>query len=107
MKQPRTVVFIGSSRRDIRDFPEAVRDEIGQQLWAVQNDREPKDWKSMPSIGPGVRELRAQEASGAFRAIYVVKIVGKVHVLHAFRKKTQQTSQKDIDLAKRRFRQVI
>lgn len=73
----------------------------------VQNDREPKDWKSMPSVGPGVRELRTREASGAFRAIYVAKIADKVHVLHAFQKKTQQTAQKDIDLAKRRYREVI
>lgn len=61
----------------------------------------------MPSVGPGVRELRTREASGAFRAIYVAKIADKVHVLHAFQKKTQQTAQKDIDLAKRRYREVI
>lgn len=54
-----------------------------------------------------VRELRTQDAAGVFRAIYVVKIADKVHVLHAFQKKTQQTSQKDIDLAKRRYREVI
>ena len=60
----------------------------------------------MPSIGPGVRELRAQDASGAFRVVYVVKVADKVHVLHAFQKKTQQTLQRDIDLAKRRYREV-
>lgn len=91
----------------MRDFPEDARDELGEQLWAVQNDREPKDWKPMPSIGPGVRELRAQEAGGIFRVIYVVKIADKVHVLHAFQKKTQHTAQKDIELAKRRYREVI
>lgn len=106
MRIPRIVIFLGSSRKDLRDFPEAAKDDIGQQLWAVQNDREPKDWKPMPSVGLGVRELRTQDANGAFRAIYVVKIADKVHVLHAFQKKTQQTPQKDIDLAKRRYREV-
>jgi phage-related protein len=38
--------------------------------------------------------------------VYVAKIAEKVHVLHAFQKKTQQTAQKDIDLAKRRLREV-
>lgn len=90
----------------MKDFPEAARDDLGQQLWAVQNDIEPKDWKPMPSVGPGVRELRAQEASGQYRVVYVVKIAEKVHVLHAFQKKTQQAAQKDIDLAKRRLREV-
>jgi phage-related protein len=106
MKAPRKVVFLGSARKDLRDFPEDARDDLGKQLWAVQNEREPANWKPMPSIGPGVRELRTQEASGAYRVVYVAKIAEKVHVLHAFQKKTQQTAQKDIDLAKRRLREV-
>lgn len=44
--------------------------------------------------------------SGAYRVVYVVKIAEKVHVLHAFQKKTQQTSQKDIDLAKQRLKLI-
>jgi phage-related protein len=106
MMAPRKVHFLGSSRKDIRDFPIEAKIDLGKPLWAIQNDREPKDWKPMPSIGPGVRELRTQEASGAYRVIYVVKIAEKVHVLHAFQKKTQQTAQRDIDLAKRRLREV-
>jgi phage-related protein len=107
MSTPRKVTFIGSSREDMQDFPADAKADLGKQLWAVQNDKEPKDWKPMPSIGPGVRELRTQEASGAFRVVYVARIAGKVHVLHAFQKKTQQTAQKDIDLAKRRLREAI
>jgi phage-related protein len=48
-----------------------------------------------------------QEASDAFRAIYMVKIADKVHVLYASQKKSQQTAQRDIDLAKRRYRELI
>lgn len=80
--------------------------DIGSQLLAVQFDREPKDWKPMPSIGSGVREIRAKDVSGIYRAVYVTKIAGKVHVLHAFQKKTQKTAQKDLDLAKQRLREV-
>ena len=90
----------------MRGFPTDARIDLGKQLWAVQNDQEPKDWKPMPSVGPGVRELRAQEANGVYRVVYVAKIAEKVHVLHAFQKKTQQTAQRDIDLAKRRLREV-
>jgi phage-related protein len=103
---PRKVLFVGSSRKDLRDFPMDARIDLGKQLWAVQNDKEPKDWKPMPSVGPGVRELRTKDATGAYRVIYVVKIADKVHVLHAFQKKTQKTAQRDLDLAKQRLRQV-
>lgn len=100
------MVFLGSSRKDLQGFPEDARIDLGKQLWAVQNDKEPKDWKPMPSVGAGVRELRAQEASGVYRVVYVAKIAEKVHVLHAFQKKTQQTAQKDIDLAKLRLKLI-
>lgn len=106
MKPRRTVVFVGSSLKDLREFPEAVLKDIGSQLLAVQFDREPKDWKPMPSIGSGVREIRAKDVSGIYRAVYVAKIAGKVHVVHAFQKKTQKTAQKDLDLAKQRLREV-
>lgn len=54
----------------------------------VQQGREPDDWKPMPSIGTGVREIRIREASGAFRVIYVAKFEAAIFVLHCFQKKT-------------------
>ena len=60
----------------------------------------------MNTIGPGVREIRIRESSGAFRIIYVAKFVDAVHVLHAFRKKTQQTRTGDIELAKERLKTI-
>jgi phage-related protein len=61
----------------------------------------------MPSIGAGVRELRIWDASGTFRVIYLAKLADRVVVLHAFRKKTQATSRKDMELARARYRQVV
>ena len=107
MKQPKAVVFCGSSRKDLRDFPEDARREAGLELWAVQNDQEPSDWKPMSTIGIGAREIRIKDETGAYRVLYVVKIKDKVHVLHVFKKKTQRTAQKEIDLAKTRYRAII
>jgi len=59
----------------------------------------------MKSVGPGVREIRVREPSGAFRVIYLATLADRVLVLHAFHKKTQATAQKDIDLAARRLRE--
>lgn len=53
----------------------------------------------MQTVGPGVREIRIREALGAFRIIYLAALEDRVLVLHAFKKKTQTTSKKDLDLA--------
>ena len=60
----------------------------------------------MKSIGPGVREIRLRDATGAFRVIYVAKVADAVYVLHAFQKKTQQTAKRDLDLAAARLKQM-
>ena len=67
---------------------------------------DPADWKPMKEVGPGVREIRVREASGAFRVIYLATLRDRVVVLHAFQKKTQQTPQRDIDLAAKRLREM-
>ena len=100
------VVFLGSSLDDVRAFPEQARHDAGFQLERVQRGFEPDDWKPMQTIGPGVREIRVREASGAFRVIYAAALVEVVYVLHAFAKKTQRTTQRDIALAQRRLREL-
>ena len=61
----------------------------------------------MTSIGPGVREIRMRESTGAFRVIYVATFADAVFVLHCFRKTTQKTSREDLALAKRRYGETI
>jgi phage-related protein len=61
----------------------------------------------MKSIGSGVREIRVRDSSGAYRVIYLAKLADAVYVLHAFKKTTQATAQKDIDVATARLKQLI
>ena len=96
----------GSSRSDVEAFPADARREVGYQLFQVQIGEAPSDWKPTTSIGPGVREIRIRQASGAYRVIYLATIGYAVHVLHAFQKKTQATAKRDIDLARARLRQI-
>lgn len=100
------VRWLGDSQKRVRDFPESVRGEVGYELWQVEVGEDPSDWKPMPSIGSGVREIRIRDQNGAFRVIYVANIDNLVFVLHAFQKKTQKTSIKDIDLARVRYREL-
>ena len=65
------VVWMGSSREDLRGFPEAVQDSVGFELYRIQCGLEPKDWKSLTSVGTGVKEIRVRDEAGIFRVIYL------------------------------------
>ncbi len=108
MKQHhKPIEFCGSSLNDLRTFPEDARREAGYQLDQVQQGLEPDDWKPMPGIGAGVREIRIREVSGAFRIIYLAKLEDAIFVLHCFQKKTQKTSRVDLVLATQRLKDLI
>ena len=100
------LVWLGDSLARLRRFPRDAMREAGYQLERVQAGKEPTDWKSMPSIGAGVNELRVR-AGGAFRVVYVAKFGEAVYVLHAFQKKSQRTARLDIELARSRFKSLV
>ena len=100
------LVWVGSSREDVRAFPEAVRQEAGFELYQVQCGREPTSWKPMSMVGAGVKEIRLRERN-QYRVLYVANLAEAVYVLHAFVKKTRRTSKADINLAKTRFKYLM
>ena len=102
----RPVRFLGDSLKSLRDFPEDARHDAGYQLDKVQRGEQPDDFKPMAAIGKGVEEIRVTDDSGAYRVIYVARRTDAVYVLHAFQKKTQATSQRDIGTARRRLAQL-
>lgn len=61
----------------------------------------------MNTVGQGVREVRIRDASGAFRIMYIAKFADAVYVLHCFQKKTEKTSKVDLDLAAKRYRDLL
>lgn len=66
-----------------------------------------KDWKPMNTVGQGVKEIRIRGAAGAFRIMYVAKFADAAYVLHCFQKKTEKTSKTDLDLASKRYRDLL
>ena len=97
--------FIGSSLDDLRNFPDEARKAAGYELYAVQSGLEPGDWKPIPRVGRGVKEIRIH-VLGEWRIMYVAQFEEAVYVLHSFQKKTRKTTQHDIDLARKRFKQI-
>jgi phage-related protein len=98
--------FAPGAQRDFMRLPRAAIRVAGQQLLKVQFGSEPGDWKPMPTIGPGVKEIRIWLEDGTFRIIYVVKSSEGVFVLHSFAKKSQATPKRDIDLARKRLKEI-
>ena len=99
------IAFLGSSLASIRAFPTAVKREAGYELDQVQRGAGPRDWKAMPNLGPGVREIRIR-IEGAWRVVYVASRADAIYVLHAFQKKTLKTRKQDIDAAKQAPKQL-
>ena len=100
------IEFLGDSLRSLREFPDDAKRDAGYQLDRVQHGLQPDDFKPMPTIGKGVEEIRVRDDTGAYRVIYTARLADAIYVLHAFQKKTQATSKRDIDLAKQRFAQL-
>ena len=97
------LIWLGSSRRDLRVFPALARRLAGFQLRRVQQGLDPDDWKPMQTVGPGVREIRIHIA-GARRVFYLATRAEAIYVLHAFEKKTRETSAQDLEIGRARFR---
>ena len=98
--------WVGSSLEAIRRFPAEARRAAGYELRRVQQGLMPSDWKPMRTVGPGVMEIRLHTGR-EHRVFYVAKFEEAVYVLHAFEKRTRQTSQADIELATKRFAAVL
>ncbi len=97
--------FVGSSLEDLKTFPAEARRAAGFELSFVQRGLEPSDWKPMKEVGAGVREVRIH-VLGEWRVLYVATFAEAVYVLHAFQKKTKKTRTEDIELARKRFREI-
>jgi len=100
------IEWLGSSRRDVRAFPADARRDVGFQLRRVQQGLDPNDWKPMPGIGPGVREIRIHTRL-EHRVFYVATFPKAVCVLHAFEKRTRKTPLGELRAARDRFRALV
>jgi phage-related protein len=90
---------------DIRAFPKEARQDAGFALDRIQQGMQPPDWKPLPSVGPGVNEIRVH-SGGQFRVLYVAKFAEAVYVLHVFEKKSRKTSRRDIERGRRRYAMI-
>lgn len=100
------LVWLGSSRDDVRGFSREARQEAGYELYQIQKGLDPSDWRPMPSIGAGVVEIRVH-AEKEYRVLYIAKFAEAIYVLHTFAKRTRQTARGDVELTRARLKQLI
>jgi phage-related protein len=104
------VIWVGSARDDLRAFPSDVQDVMGYALYLAQVGEKHPEAKPLRGFGgAGVLEIVDDFQGDTYRAVYTMKLTGRVYVLHAFQKKSRRgirTDRHDIDLVKERFRQA-
>jgi phage-related protein len=101
--------WIGSSKKDLLAFPEAVIDEIGTALSVAQFGGKHPNAKPWRGEGPGVFEVVEDHHTDTFRAVYTVRFGRAIYVLHAFQKKSPtriKTARKDVELIGRRLNEA-
>jgi phage-related protein len=105
--RPKPVIWIGSSRRDLKGFPKQVRFDIGQALYAAQLGETDPAAKPLKGFGGAkVMEIIDRHDTNTYRAVYTAQFAGVIYVLHAFQKKSKSgiaTPQKDVELIRRRL----
>lgn len=106
----KALYWVGSSRKDVREMPDDVRDTFGFALFLAQQGQKHEQVKPLRGFGSaGVLEVVESDRDGTYRAVYTVRFVEAVYVLHCFQKKSTSgiaTAQQDIDLIKARLKQA-
>jgi phage-related protein len=102
------ITTLSQCSREIADFPEEIRRDLADALARLDAGHilsMPLS-RPMPSIGKGVHELRFRDRFGIYRVIYVLVGGGVIYLIHAFMKKDKKTPQPNVDLAKRRLKEL-
>jgi phage-related protein len=103
------VVWMGDSLALLRQFPREVQREIGHAIYLAQVGGKHTRAKPLKGFGPGVWEVLSDESGDTFRAVYTVRLAGRIYVLHVFQKKSKKgiaTPLRELWLVKQRLKRA-
>ena len=103
------LTWVGSSKKDLMDFPEGVRREVGYALHVAQQGETHESAKIFKGCGSGVYEIVSNADKSTYRAVYVVNLNDTLYVIHAFQKKSKtriKTPQEHVALIKDRIKRL-
>jgi len=108
MEKPRRLVWIGTSRQNLKQFPDDVQDEMGYGLFLAQLGEKHHRAKPLRGFGgAGTLEMISDYRSDTYRAVYTVILTHAVYVLHAFQKKSKRgvsTPRAELNLIRQRLK---
>ncbi len=100
----KSIIWIGNSKKEFLEFPDNIKEDLGYQLYLLQDGKDPLKARPLKSVGAGVWELKEQDAAGWYRVAYVLIEKSAIHVLHAFQKKTRKTEKLNLALITARYK---
>ena len=97
------------ARKTVKTFPKDVKIEFGAYVMGLQQNVEipMHATKPMKTIAVGASELRIKDESGIYRFFYYTKVGDYILIFHSFKKKTQKTEKREIEIAKVRLKQML
>lgn len=101
------LIWVGSSKDDLKAFPADVLDHVGFALHLAQAGGKHPDTKPLNGLGGGVLEVVSRFDGDTFRAVYTVRFTEVVYVLHAFQKKSKTgiaTPKHEMDVVRSRLK---
>ncbi|MEG4329845.1 type II toxin-antitoxin system RelE/ParE family toxin [Microcoleus sp. herbarium5] len=104
------IQWVGSSQKDLKEFPEDVRGIMGYALYLAQTGGKHQSARPLKGFGGAkVLEISDDYDGDTYRAVYTIKFGDTVYVLHAFQKKSKKgiaTPQQDIKLIQERLKRA-
>jgi phage-related protein len=100
------VAWEGDCLEVVRKFPKPIREDLGADILRMQVGEKPLSSRPMSSVGKRVYELRQMDDDGWYRVVYLGKVGNRLHMLHAFVKKSAKTSRNDLAIASARLKAV-
>jgi phage-related protein len=106
----KSLIWLGSTRKDFTAFPEDVKSEMGYALFQAQAGGRHRKAKTLRGVGDaGVVEIVDDHRGDTYRTVYTVRFATAVYVLHAFQKKSKSgisTPKGDLALIEQRLREA-
>ncbi len=105
----KAAIFHPKARDVLRRFPIGIRRELGKLIHDLQKGITlgPPVSEPMNIVAKGVKELRVRDELGAYRTLYFTRSSRGILIFHAFKKKTQKTARREIDLGRKRLKEMF
>ena len=106
VRAPRKLIWLVDTLERLTGFPPAVRKGLGFALYQAQIGQQHENAKMLRGFAETVWQVRADDPSGTYRAVYVAQFGDAIYVLHTFQKKAKSgiaTPRRELELIRNRL----